>query len=117
MIKGRSKQRELFARPEDEPKAQEIVDEVLGAGFLVDYTSLPKNVGVMGDEGVRGHTVAIISEDPEVVGRIIEDYDRLGRASSRICAETGAACRVVLDITAIGRAATQPTLNHAIDGL
>lgn len=57
-MENKPTQRELVATPEDQVMAQKIVAEELGEGFKVDYTSLPKNVGVIGDEGVRGPLIA-----------------------------------------------------------
>jgi hypothetical protein len=59
MSKKKIDQRELFATPEDITRAHMIVEEELGPDFDVNYMGLPKNVGAMGDSGVRAHSVVI----------------------------------------------------------
>lgn len=92
-------QRELFATPDDPRHAQKIVDEELGEGFTVDYLILPKNVGVIGDEGVRGHSLLITGETENPSYYLAENSELLGRLSIRLCNETSAATRVLFEIT------------------
>lgn len=98
-MEERISQRELFATPEDQVIAQKIVDEELGPGFIVDYKDLPKNIGVIGDEGVRGHTLLIYSDVAEPAKFLAENSEVLAILSTRLCNETSAASRVLFDIT------------------
>jgi GMP synthase PP-ATPase subunit len=96
----KSDPRELFATPEDIIRAHEIVEEELGGGFDVNYMGMPKNVGVMGDERVLGHSVVLSALGPNKLNPDDEeDSERLERVMLRICNETKAASRVLLDIT------------------
>lgn len=91
--------RELFATPEDVVKANRIAQEMLGAEVEVNYTAMPKNIGVMGDTGVRTPTPVISVGSPDTLSTLLTDPQILGDAANRICNETGAACRVLLDLT------------------
>ncbi len=93
-------QRILEGNLEHAVQAQDIVAETLGPDFFVDIFTFPKNVGVMGDEGVRGHTAVVRNfelEDPDKY--TAAHYELLGAAAMRICNETGVVCRVLVDIT------------------
>jgi GMP synthase PP-ATPase subunit len=105
--KSRSEATELFVSPEDIVKAHQIVDEIFGGEVDVNYAGMPKNVGQMGDEGYRGHSV-VISAGSEAVKQTMladegtslrEGYSDLDEASRRITNETHGATRVLLDIT------------------
>ena len=96
----RPESRELFATQEDIDTARQIVLEELGPGYEVNYTDLTKNVGVMGDERVFAHSVVISSLSANMLNPADEkDGERLERTMLRICNETRAASRVLLDIT------------------
>jgi hypothetical protein len=103
-MENKPTQRELFATPEDQVMAQKIVTEELGEGFTVDYISLPKNVGVIGDEGVRGHSLWITSDLAEPARFLAENAELLARLSIRLCNETSAASRVLFDFTPVSNA-------------
>ena len=91
--------RELFAKPRDAEDANRIAREVLGSEVAVNYTDMPKNIGEMGDSGVYAHTPIISVDSPDVLCGLLADPEALGIAANRICNETGAACRVLLDLT------------------
>jgi hypothetical protein len=93
-------QKDLFASPEDLIKAHQIVEDSLGAEFDITYLEFPLNKGLMGDEGVRGHSLMISAASSLAIRAIIEgDYEQLEQASNRLCNETGAASKVMIDIT------------------
>lgn len=90
---------ELTVTPEGLATAQQIIKEMLGDGFYLDYTVLPRNTGVMGDEGVRGYS-PVISCGAENPAQFVTDNSELvSGVAQRICNETGGACRVLFDIT------------------
>jgi GMP synthase PP-ATPase subunit len=90
--------RELFATPQDVVKANRIAQKVLGAEAEVNYTAMPKNIGVMGDTGVRAPTPVISVGSTDNLRALLADPEVLAEAANRICNETGAACRVLLDL-------------------
>ncbi len=92
-------QRELFASPEDMERACGIVQEELGEGFHLEYGTLPKNVGVRGDVGVRGETLVIVSDLADPCKFLAENYERIAEISNRLCNETSSATRVLFEIT------------------
>lgn len=91
--------RELFATPQDVVRANRMAQEVLGTEVEVNYTAMPKNIGVMGDMGVRTPTPVISVGGMENLRTLLADPEVLAEAANRICNETGAACRVLLDLT------------------
>lgn len=90
---------EWFATPEDIIAAHRIVEEELGEDIEVNYMGLPKNVGVMGDGRVYGNSVVISTPNRARFNEIYAKHEALDKVMQRICGETGAACRVFLDIT------------------
>lgn len=93
-------QRELFMTDEQREEAQDIVTEELGAGFWADFDALPKNVGVQGDEGVRGLTVMICSDQVSPGKFLGENPELAARVSNRLTNEAGGVItKVVFDIT------------------
>lgn len=99
MAKHEAPKAEFFASPEDIVAAHQIVEQELGEDIELNYTGLPKNVGIKGDSKFIGNSVILSAPNDERMQEIYADAERLGRVSNRICNETGAACRVFLDLT------------------
>jgi GMP synthase PP-ATPase subunit len=101
---------ELFATPQDIVRAHQIVEEELGPDFDINYLGLPKNIGEHGDQGYYGHSL-VISAATEADKRgvfdasqqsIKEAHPLLAKVSKRLTNETGAATKVLIDITPNG---------------
>lgn len=95
----RRSQRELIATEQDIERAHQIVYDELGGDFSLEYGTLPRSVGVLGDEGVRGDTLLIICNLADPVRFLTENYEKIEKTANRLCNETGAATRVLFDIT------------------
>lgn len=80
-------------------RAHEIVEAELGVDVDLNYTALPKNVGVKGDTRIHGCSVIILPPSSERLRELYEDGDTLARVSNLICNETDSACRVFIDLT------------------
>ena len=97
--KNKIVRRQLYATDEDIASAEKIVQFYLGDEFAVDYTSMPKNVGVLGDEGVDGHTVLVFPRDPGNYSNYLDVAEGgiLETVAQEIVNETGGACRVLFE--------------------
>ena len=82
----------------DKDRAAELVCRELDESFGIEYAELPRNVGVLGDEGVRGDTVMITSVSDDPSRAFTNRYEELGRLASQISNET-TATKVLVDIT------------------
>lgn len=99
-IPERPAQRELDITEQQKAEAQDIVTEEMGSGFWLDFDAFPKNVGVQGDEGVRGHSVMICSDQARPGKFLAENGELIARVSSRLCNEAGGVItRVMFDFT------------------
>jgi GMP synthase PP-ATPase subunit len=79
--------------------AHQVAEAELGEDIDVNYTGLPKNVGVKGDTRIFGCSVVISAPSAERLKEIYSDHDQLSRAANLICNSTDSACRVFLDLT------------------
>jgi GMP synthase PP-ATPase subunit len=91
--------RELFATPEDIITAHQLVEDGLGQFLDVSYMAMPKSSGVLGDEGVHGHTVVISAFNEQRKQAVYEDIEQLAKVALQITAATRSAARVLFDIT------------------
>ena len=98
-MKDKIPQRELpTATSEEIDTARQLVRDCLGEGYNIDYGCLPRNVGVQGDEGVRGDTTMITSELNSRAKRFSDVYDVLGQVATDVCNRTPTT-KVLIDIT------------------
>ncbi len=91
---------ELNGTPESIVIAYQIIEEELGEPFYLEYGELPKNVGIQGDARVYGDTVIIACEDKEALAILWKDQEKLERIATRLCNESFAVSKVILDILA-----------------
>src|SRR6185295_17809338 len=98
-MKDKIPQRELpEATPGEIKVAEQLIKYGLGLGYDVDYGCLPRNVGVLGDEGVRGDTTMITSELDSRAKHFADVYDTLGRVATDMCNQTPTT-KVLIEIT------------------
>ncbi len=99
-MKDKIPQRNLLPFTErDIEIASKIVIRELGEDFDIEYGELPRNVGVIGDEGVRGDTAMITSDEEHPAESLTPElFDKLGRLATQICNET-TVTKVLVDIT------------------
>lgn len=104
-MKRRSTPRNLRYNKKDRLLLQGMASAELGDSFQVSYKvrgkpSMPRSTGVMGDEGVRGHSV-VLSTNSEVERRrvLTEDVEQLGKVALRMTNTTSSVSRVLIDIT------------------
>jgi hypothetical protein len=98
-MKDNIPQRELpKATPRDVAVARQLIRDGLGEEFDVEYGLLPRNVGVMGDEGVRGDTTLITSESASPAKSFAELYEQVGQVATELCNET-TTTKVLIDVT------------------
>lgn len=88
-----------LATAEDIITAHQIVEAELGEDVDVNYTGLPKNVGVKGDTRIFGCSVVISAPNAERLREIYADDGQLSRVANLVCNSTESACRVFLDLT------------------
>ena len=108
--KARKPLKILTATPEDIEKAHQIVAEELGDGFRLDYETMPKNTGVVGDEGVRGNTVIISGRLANPAKFLAQNEELITDISERLWNETGAITKVLFEITPVAELPTKTAI-------
>jgi len=78
--------------------AKQFTEQYLGQGFSVDYASMPRNVGSLGDDGFRGDSTVIGSEAIRPASIFADNYDLIEKLASEICNHT-TTTKVLIDVT------------------
>lgn len=79
--------------------AQFIVKEELGDKFTLGLVTLPKNVGLKGDEGILGYTALITGQLERPAKFVIEEQELLTHLVGRLTNEVDPITRVIFDVT------------------
>lgn len=98
-MKDKIPQRELpEATTEQIDIASQLVHDGLGGEYDTEYGCLPRNVGTLGDEGVRGDTTMITTESITSTKDFVGAYESLGSIATEMCNKTPTT-KVLIDIT------------------
>lgn len=83
-------------QPGDVDRAIAIVAQTLGQRACFEAGFYPKNIGIKGDEGVLGETVAIVPTTVDIVSFLKENTEGIEVAVQRLTGEIDAITKVLI---------------------